>query len=108
MGSELLGCGSKSAVESDHDPIGAGRSYRGLDVVQLGLGDGERLLDEDRLAGLNRANGVARMRSVARRDDHGIDILIGEDCGAVGTGEAETELLLGTRGRERRRGDHMA
>lgn len=90
--------GVEAAVEAEHDggrhgiELGAG----GLDVLHV---QGDRLLAQDRLAGLGGREEVGDVQGGGRADDDGVDVRVGEDLlGLLArAGPVETGEVLGGR-----------
>ncbi len=83
----------EAAVEADEDEARRGGARR-LDPRELVAVERQRLLDQHRLALLERRRHQRRMARMARRDQHGIDRGIVEHRGDVGRARGEAVLLL--------------
>ena len=79
----------EAAVEADHQQPAAGEGV--LEALELFLVEGERLLDEDRLARVERRSGEARVARVARGDHDGVDRLVREELVRVRGRSLEAE-----------------
>ena len=99
----------EAAVEADHQQrLLAPRAVGLADLLELILGEAERLFDEDVLAGLERCDNVFRMRIVARRNHDRGDARIVEDAREVRGGGSEAVLPRELGGAEARiRGRHL-
>jgi hypothetical protein len=85
----LLDVRREAAVEADHDE-GPRRPAPGrLDRAEFRRVQGQRLLDEHRLAGIERVGGKARVAAVARRDHDQVGLGIGQHGRGVGGGGGE-------------------
>src|SRR6185369_17244396 len=88
------------AIEPDHQSVVATLRDGIGHPRELRLVDGQRLLDEHRLA---RAQCVAReisVRAVTRENQYDIDALVRQHAPSVGGHAGEAVLLGGVRGRE--------
>ena len=81
-------------IESDHDHS----TRRPLDRVEICLGEGKRLLDEQVLAGFQCAKRQRPMAVVARQDEHSVDRRIVEDVVDARRDALEIERLIAALG----------
>ena len=105
---QLLGLADQrreAAVEADHqDPVRA--LGRGDDRVQLLAGGGQRLFDEDVLAGFQRLDGQRRVGVMAGGNEDDVGVRVGQNLPRLGRRIGKAELPRRVLAAEPGRGHH--